>query len=281
LSATPAELNVLDGVTAGTVSASLGVVVDSNKDIGSFRNVTLTGELDAATGDFSGDVDVDGTLEADAITIGGTAIGSIYSPVAGHASIATVGTITSGTWEGTDVAVAHGGTGASTLTDGGILVGSGTGAVTAMAVLADGEMIVGDGTTDPVAESGATLRTSIGVGYSSGAAVLAGTSQTTVVNPHKLAGRYKVAAIDVSDSDFTSNLYAEIQHDLGSADVVVQVYDTTTEETVLCCVERKDKSGSASTSKITCRFAAAPANDLRVLIMGVHGGAGAITPAYA
>ena len=33
-----------------------------------------------------------------------------------------------------------------------------------MAVLADGEMIVGDGTTDPVAESGATLRTSIGLG---------------------------------------------------------------------------------------------------------------------
>jgi len=33
-----------------------------------------------------------------------------------------------------------------------------------MAVLADSEMIVGDGTTDPVAESGATLRTSIGVG---------------------------------------------------------------------------------------------------------------------
>ena len=33
-----------------------------------------------------------------------------------------------------------------------------------MAVLADGEMIVGDGSTDPVAESGATLRTSIGVG---------------------------------------------------------------------------------------------------------------------
>ena len=60
--------------------------------------------------------------------------------------------------------VADGGTGATSLTDGGILLGSGTGAVTAMAVLADGEMIVGDGTTDPVAESGATLRTSIGVG---------------------------------------------------------------------------------------------------------------------
>ena len=60
--------------------------------------------------------------------------------------------------------VGNGGTGATTLTDGGILLGSGTTAVTAMAVLADGEMIVGDGTTDPVAESGATLRDSIGVG---------------------------------------------------------------------------------------------------------------------
>lgn len=65
---------------------------------------------------------------------------------------------------GTDVPVTDGGTGASTLTNGGILLGSGTGAITAMAVLANGEMIVGDGTTDPVAESGATLRTSIGLG---------------------------------------------------------------------------------------------------------------------
>jgi len=62
------------------------------------------------------------------------------------------------------VAVGKGGTGATSLTDGGVLLGSGTGAVTAMSVLSDGEMIVGDGTTDPVAESGATLRTSIGVG---------------------------------------------------------------------------------------------------------------------
>ena len=67
----------------------------------------------------------------------------------------------------TNIAVADGGTGASTLTDGGVLLGSGTGAVTAMAAMADGEMIVGDGTTDPVLESGATLRTSIGVAIGS------------------------------------------------------------------------------------------------------------------
>jgi hypothetical protein len=59
--------------------------------------------------------------------------------------------------------VGNGGTGATTLTDGGVLLGNGTGTVVAMAVLANSAMIVGDGTTDPVAESGATLRTSIGV----------------------------------------------------------------------------------------------------------------------
>ncbi len=66
--------------------------------------------------------------------------------------------------DGTDVPVADGGTGASTLTDGGVLLGSGTGAISPMAVLADGEIIVGDGTTDPVAESGDTARISLGVG---------------------------------------------------------------------------------------------------------------------
>jgi hypothetical protein len=50
------------------------------------------------------------------------------------------------------------------LTDGGILLGSGADAITATAVLANSEMLVGDGTTDPAIESGATLRTSIGVG---------------------------------------------------------------------------------------------------------------------
>ena len=45
--------------------------------------------------------------------------------------------------------VANGGTGAATLTDGGILLGSGTGAVTAMDALAAGTIIQGDGTTDP------------------------------------------------------------------------------------------------------------------------------------
>lgn len=68
------EVDALEGITAGTVAASKAVIVDANKDIGSFRNVTLTGELDAGSLDVSGDADIDGTLEADAMTLNGTAI---------------------------------------------------------------------------------------------------------------------------------------------------------------------------------------------------------------
>ena len=66
-------------------------------------------------------------------------------------NLTAVGTITSGTWQGTTVAVDQGGTGATTFTDGAVLLGSGTGAVTALDVTAKGSLMVGDGTTDPVA----------------------------------------------------------------------------------------------------------------------------------
>ena len=80
---TAAELNVLDAVTAGTVAASKAVVVDSNKDAASFRNITLTGELDAATLDISGNADIDGTLEADAYTVDGTALNEYIADTVG------------------------------------------------------------------------------------------------------------------------------------------------------------------------------------------------------
>lgn len=54
---TGAELVVLDAVTAGTVTASKAVVVDSNKDIGDFRNLDVT-NLDAGLSGTAGTVDV-------------------------------------------------------------------------------------------------------------------------------------------------------------------------------------------------------------------------------
>ena len=43
------------------------------------------------------------------------------------------------------LAVGSGGTGATSLTDGGILLGNGSGAIVAMSVLSDGNIVVGDG----------------------------------------------------------------------------------------------------------------------------------------
>ena len=57
-----ADLEKLDGVTAGTAAASKAMVLDSNADISGGRNLTISGELDAATGDFSGNVDIAGDL---------------------------------------------------------------------------------------------------------------------------------------------------------------------------------------------------------------------------
>jgi hypothetical protein len=51
------ELTALDGVTAGTVTASKAVVVDSNKDASAFRNVTVT-NLDAGASGTAGSVDI-------------------------------------------------------------------------------------------------------------------------------------------------------------------------------------------------------------------------------
>ena len=102
VTSTAAELNILDGVTAttaelnysdtgasvGTVVASKVVTVDANKDVSSFRNITLTGELDAGSLDISGDADIDGTLEADAITVNGTALNTVIADEATALAIA-------------------------------------------------------------------------------------------------------------------------------------------------------------------------------------------------
>ena len=45
VTSTAAELNLVDGITAGTVSASKAVIADSNKDISGFRNLSITGNL--------------------------------------------------------------------------------------------------------------------------------------------------------------------------------------------------------------------------------------------
>jgi len=86
ITSTAAELNYNDtGAAVGTVVASKIVTADANKDVASLRNLTLTGELDAGSLDISGNADIDGTLEADVLTVDGVAakvagLETIYVP---------------------------------------------------------------------------------------------------------------------------------------------------------------------------------------------------------
>ncbi|MDA9869498.1 hypothetical protein N9D67_06570, partial [Gammaproteobacteria bacterium] len=91
ITASAADINLIDGIANGTVTASKAVVVDANKDVSGFRNITLTGLLNAGSLDISGNVDIDGTLEADAISIDGTTI------TASAADINLIDGITNGT----------------------------------------------------------------------------------------------------------------------------------------------------------------------------------------
>jgi len=68
-----AELEMLDGITAGTAAASKAVVLDSNKDIATIRNLTIDGVFTDGnyTFDTSGNVSGLGTVASGAITSSG------------------------------------------------------------------------------------------------------------------------------------------------------------------------------------------------------------------
>ena len=78
------QVKLIDGV--------LQPVTDSDVDLGTtgvrFKNafvdtITATGEIDGASLDISGNADIDGTLEADAITIGGTSLAATIHATVG------------------------------------------------------------------------------------------------------------------------------------------------------------------------------------------------------
>tara|TARA_R110000824_G_scaffold45562_3_gene131762 strand:+ start:1237 stop:4053 length:2817 start_codon:yes stop_codon:yes gene_type:complete len=118
-SATAAASGDVTGITS-VINAALALGRDADNQIkfgtddqivfevagGDGVTFKASGEIEATSLDISGDADIDGTLEADAITLGGTALGSLYSPIAGSSSIATVGTVTAGTWQSSTEVIA-------------------------------------------------------------------------------------------------------------------------------------------------------------------------------
>ena len=119
------DVAVADGGTgSGTASGAR-----SNLGLGTAA-VAATGISNTNVPVFTSGVEDDDFLRVDGTSIEGLSAAEVAAAI--EASIDAVGTIASGTWEATDVAVAHGGTGASTLTANGVLIGNGTSAVSAV-----------------------------------------------------------------------------------------------------------------------------------------------------
>ena len=140
----------------GLTGASGTLAVDAAQ-----TQITSVGTI--GTGTWQGTAIANGYLANSSVSYGGVSVAlgasdatpafnlSDATAYTGDSSLVTVGTVASGTWNGSTVAVAYGGTGATTFTDGGVLLGSGTGAITATAVLGNGEILIGDASGDPVA----------------------------------------------------------------------------------------------------------------------------------
>ena len=97
-----------------------------------------------------------------------------------------------------------------------------------MAVLGDSEMIVGDGSGDPVAESGATLRTSIGVG----------TGDSPTFTGLTLSGDLTVQGADIdltnaaTDIDLVDNNASALSFDASGKTGILEIVSTDNAEQV-------------------------------------------------
>lgn len=161
------ELGLKSSVAGSGLSFSNGVVSLSSSLAGSGLslasgvldvNVASTGGLEIATDALQLKSTVAGnglTLTAGVLDIGGTSNRitvnadsiDIASTYIGQSSITTLGTITTGVWQGTTVAAGYGGTGQSSYAVGDLLVASGSTALSKLTLGTNGKVLQSNGTT--------------------------------------------------------------------------------------------------------------------------------------
>tara|TARA_B000000477_G_scaffold124580_1_gene132847 strand:- start:4453 stop:6162 length:1710 start_codon:yes stop_codon:yes gene_type:complete len=111
----------------GTANGDNGYVLSTNGAITlgttaiTFDQFSGAGQITAGNGLTKTGNTINAVGTADKITVSADAI-TIASGYIGQTSITTLGTIGTGVWQGTDVAVAHGGTGLSAFTSNGVLI---------------------------------------------------------------------------------------------------------------------------------------------------------------
>ena len=144
-------------------------------------NVT---EIKVSNGDLTNDGG--GTVSIDTTGAGGGG-GTVTSVSTSLTGISVATATTTPAISGT-LGVASGGTGAITLTDGGILLGSGIGAVTPLAQATNGQLVIGSTGVDPVLATLTSAGATVTITNTAGAINLEAAASVTGANPTASVG---------------------------------------------------------------------------------------------
>lgn len=174
---------------AGGSNTSVLTTVNSN--VGSFTNASITvnakGLITAASSGTAPVTSVSGTTNRITSTGGTTPVIDISAAYVGQSSITTLGTITTGIWNGTTIAIANGGTGQTTAnaafnalspmtTGGDIIYGGASGAGTRLANGTNGQVLTSAGGTSAPTWTTPTTGTVTGTGTANTMTKFTGTS---------------------------------------------------------------------------------------------------------
>ena len=261
-------------VEEGTANGDSGWVLTNNGTITvgttelAFAQFSGAGQITAGTGLTKTGNTINAVGTADRITANADSI-DIASTYVGQSTITTLGTITTGTWDATTVAVTAGGTGVESFTDNGIVYGNGTSALdvtsagTEHQVLRAGSggvpafgavdlsqtaattnsLLISRGGTNASTE--ATARTNLAAGGTQGAGV----------STPALARKVTKAVGNGVDTSFT------LVHAFNTREVMVQVYDSATYDTVISDVVRTDAN------TVTVSFSVAPSSSAYTVVV--------------
>jgi hypothetical protein len=155
-------------VGGGAITSSGTLTVDLNSELQGLSTLSANGIVIRTGSGTYGSRVITGTAGKITVTDGDGIAGNpnitIDSAYIGQTSITTLGTITTGNWNGSVISIPYGGTGTASLTDHGILIGHGTSAITS-SVLTNGQLLIGNTGNDPTA---ATLTAGTGIEITNG-----------------------------------------------------------------------------------------------------------------
>jgi len=250
-------------VEEGTVNSDSGWVLTTNNPIviGGASGTALAyaqfsgaGQITAGAGltKTGNTIDVVGT--ANRIVVNADSI-DIHANYVGQATITTLGTVATGTWNATTIAVNKGGTNLTSYTIGDLLYASGATTLAKLADVATGSALISGGVGVAPSWGKIALTTHVSGSLPIANGGTAGTDAATARTNLGVPGRYAVT--------FGGSTSQTITHNLNTLDVTVEVYVVATGVKVECDVTH------ATVNTLTLGFSVAPAaSSLRCVVVG-------------